>query len=203
MFLSSHHPAVQLKRAWRLIAIAAFFGMVISLGVSLLLPREYRADAQVLIIARSRSGVDPYTIAKSAERVGENIAAVMETDDFFQKVFAQTRYPIDRAYFENATDRVRRKRWTRAVNAQIVYGTGVLNVSAYGKMPESAKALASAVVDTLVAKGWEYVGGDVTIKAVNQPVARPFPARPNFVINLLIGSLLGALFASVAILRRG
>ena len=38
--------------------------------VSLLFPKQYSADSRVLIISRDRTGGDPYTQAKSAERIG-------------------------------------------------------------------------------------------------------------------------------------
>lgn len=202
MFFHSHHPWNILKRNRRLIFLAGGICAFASLLLTMLFPFEYRAEAQVLIISKSRAGVDPYTIAKSAERVGENLAAVMKTDDFFEKVM-QTVYPVDPTPFAQVPDRTRRKRWVRAFKARIVYGTGVLNVSAYGKTPESATALASGIVDTLAARGWEYVGGDVTIKVVNQPVATRFPARPNVFMNLFFGFLFGMALMGALAIRRG
>ena len=90
MFLQSTPFKVLVSR-YRLII---FSGLVVGLGLILfflilsfvrVMPLEYRADAQALIISQSRYGVDPYTAAKSAERVGENLIQVMKTDDFYQK----------------------------------------------------------------------------------------------------------------------
>ena len=63
---------------------------LLSLGVSLLLPHYYSAESRVIIISRDRSGIDPYTQAKSAERIGENLAQVMGTTDFYAKVVEET-----------------------------------------------------------------------------------------------------------------
>lgn len=76
-----------------------------SLLVSLLFPLEYRADAQALIISKSRYGVDPYTVVKSAERVGENLVQVIGTKDFYDKVMLQTGYSIDRTKFDNVSEK--------------------------------------------------------------------------------------------------
>jgi len=75
-----------LTKRWKLIVAVGLIFSVASLGVTMLFPLEYRADAEVFIISKSRYGVDPYTVVKSAERVGENIAQVMKTDDFLAKV---------------------------------------------------------------------------------------------------------------------
>lgn len=190
------------QRRWKLIFLAGVVFAVASLGVTLLFPRAYRADAQVLIISKSRYGVDPYTVVKSAERVGENIAEIMKTDDFFEKVSALRQYEFDREQFEQVSARTRRRRWQKALSGSVVYGTGVLNVSAYGSSPQAAAGLASAAVETLESKGWEYVGGDVTIRGVNRPAATRFPVRPNIFLNGLFGFFGGILLLSVIVARR-
>lgn len=193
-----------LNRRRRPLLVAALAGMALSLLVTaVFFPLEYRADAQVLIISKSRYGIDPYTIVKSAERVGENIAEVMKTTDFFEKVMAQGGYDIDQSKFQNVSERVKRKRWTKAVQGSVVYGTGVLNVAAYDRTPERAAALAAATVDTLASRAWEYVGGDVTIKVVNAPIVSRLPARPNLVVNALAGFAAGALAFAFWVMRRG
>ncbi len=202
MFLFPSHPSAVINKRWKAIfAVCVLFALG-SCGITALFPFEYRADAQVLIISKSRYGVDPYTVVKSAERVGENIAEVMKTDDFFEKVTLLRQYPFDRSVFEEVSPRVRRRRWQKAVSASVVYGTGVLNVGAYGRTPKAAVDLAGAVVETLETKGWEYVGGDVTIRAVNHPAATRFPARPNIFLNTFFGFLAGLLLMGTLVFRR-
>lgn len=180
-------------------------GVMCGLGailVTLLFPLEYRADAQVLIISKTRYGVDPYTVVKSAERVGENIAAVMRTDDFFNKVWEDADYKPDKTPFTSVPDRVKRKRWAKAIEPSVIYGTGVLTISGYGSTDRQAVAIAGAAANAIVAHGWEYVGGDVTLKVVNTPVATRFPVRPNAMMNGLLGFVAGAFLAAVVLARR-
>ena len=146
MFIISHNLPLLKKHTKFLLFFGLFFA-ALSLLITLFFPSFYRADAEVLIISTSRYGVDPYTVVKSAERVGENIAQIIRTDDFFAKVMRENNYAFDRTQFDNVNSRVRRKRWTRAIDANVVYGTGILQIGAYGKNPEEASALASAVVD--------------------------------------------------------
>lgn len=201
MFLT-RHPINRLKRRWRLLFVSGVITGLLSLLATLLFPLEYRADAQVLIISKSRYGVDPYTVVKSAERVGENIAQVVKTDDFFNKVVDNDQFVIERSRFEGVNERQRRRRWQRAVKSSVVYGTGILNVSAYHPDQARAVELAAAVVNTLAAKGWEYVGGDVTIKVVNQPLVTRWPARPNLFLNGLAGFLVGGLAMGALAIQR-
>lgn len=197
-----HHPARLLKKRAKVIGIAGLLVGLIALLVSLLMPLEYRADAQVLIISQSRYGVDPYTVVRSAERVGENIAQVMETDDFYQKVVSQSSFGLDTRRFENVPERTKRKRWIKAIDGSVVFGTGVMNVSAYHKDKNQARAFATAASRALVEKGWEYIGGDVTIKIVNNAVASKWPVRPNLLLNTLLGFLVGVLVMGAAIVGR-
>lgn len=168
---------------------------------TMLFPREYRADAQVLIISQTRSGVDPYTVVKSAERVGENIAAVMKTDDFQTKVRQQPGYTLDWSRFDALNERQRRRAWRRMIQGSVVFGTGVLNVSAFHTDPAEARALSGAAVEALSARGWEYVGGDVALKIVNAPIVTRFPVRPNIAVNAILGLIVGV-FAGVLIIYK-
>ena len=196
------HPIRTLKRQWKLVVSVGLVVALLSVGVSLLFPLQYRADAQVLIISKTRTGVDPYTTVKSAERVGENLAAVIETSDFYEKVRAQSGFAVDWSTFDSRSERKRRKLWTKTIDASVSYGRAILNISAYSRHGAEATQIAGAAARSLVEQGWEYVGGDVTIKVVNSPVVTKWPARPNFVANALFGFFAGMFVMSLAILRR-
>lgn len=184
--------------------LGAIIGAIIGAGLTFMFPLEYRADAEVYIISKSRYGVDPYTIIRSAERIGENIAQVMGTNDFYDKIMTNPNYTIDRSYFEGPeiTERVKRKRWQKAIQGSVVFGTGSLEVSAYSVSTTQALALAGAAVDTLARRGWEYVGGDVDIKIVNEPVVTRFPVRPNLVMNAGLGAAAAILLLALGLIRR-
>lgn len=201
MFLT-HSPYHLLQKRCRLLVFAGVLIGIAAVLASLIFPLEYRADAQVLVISKARYGVDPYTAVKSAERVGENLAQVTGSNDFFLKVMSQQGYDIDKSRFENVSERLKRKRWQKALDVSAVYGTGVLNVSAFSKDKAQAEQLAGAVSAAIVSAGWEYVGGDVGFKIVNEPVATRFPARPNLAVNFVLGFVIGAVLMAVVVLRR-
>lgn len=186
---------------WRFMVLLGLLVSVIAGGLTFLWPLQYRADAQVLIISKSRYGVDPYTVVKSAERVGENLVEIMKTDDFLVKVRATPGFNLDWSAFDTLNERQKRKAWPKMINGSVVYGTGVLNVSSYHQNPDTAKQLAGAVAQTLADKAWEYVGGDVILKVVNTPVATRFPVKPNPFMNAALGFVAGALLAALIIAR--
>ena len=188
-----HNPLERLHRRFKLIFLVGILVALLSVGFTFVFPLEYRADAQVLIISKSNSGIDPYTLVRSAERVGDNVIQVMKTDDFYQKVKAQKNYDIDWTVFESKGEREKRKLWQKTLVPSVVYGTGVLNISTFNTNSDTAVKLAAASADALVARGWEYVGGDVTMKVVNNPIATRWPVRPNLVLNALLGFVVGTL----------
>lgn len=198
----SLHAVKTLFSRWKLIIFVGVLFAVAGVLLSLLLPREYRADAQVLIISQSRFGVDPYTVVKSAERIGENIVQIVRTDDFYQKVMEQGADTIDQSQFDSLNETEKREKWQETVAPAVVYGSGLLNVSVFHTDPTEALDIARATVDTLKSRGWEYVGGDVIIREVNPPVVSENPVRPNIVLNALIAAFLGVLVISFAILKK-
>ena len=174
---------------------------LLSVLVSVFFPPYYSATTQVLIISRDRSGVDPYTQVKSAERIGENLAQVMKTTDFMNKVMSSGTATFDKTRWQGLTDRKLRKQWQRDVEGTMAYGSSLLNIKTFGRSQDDAKALAAAVTDTVSSRGWEYVGGDVAIKVVNDPLVSSWPTRPNNVMNAGVGLVLGLLLSSWWVLR--
>ncbi len=169
--------------------------------VSLFFPKQYMATSQVLIISRDKSGVDPYTQSKAASSIGANLAQVMKTTDFYNKVMNSNAFLFDRNQWQNLSDRDQRKKWTKDVQASMVYGSSLMNINVYSYSPEEAVNLSNAVGQTLAAQGWEYLGGDVAIKSVSVPLASSWFARPNILVNAVVGMLVGALISSLWVLR--
>lgn len=174
---------------------------VLSIVVSLFFPKQYSATSQALIIARDRTGVDPYTQARSAERIGANLAQVMNTTDFYNKVMNSSAYPFDREPWKNLTDRQQRKKWAKDVRATMVYGGSLMEINVYSYSQASAVNLSNAITQTLAAQGWEYLGGDVAIKVVSNPLASRWYARPNLFVNAAVGLLVGMLISGLWVLR--
>jgi capsular polysaccharide biosynthesis protein len=190
-----------LQKHIKLIIVWGIIFAIISAGVSFLFPVQYSADSQVLIISRDRTGVDPYTQAKSAQQIGGNLAQVMKTKDFYDKVMAAASYNFNRAAWQNLDDRQQRKKWAKDVQASMVYGTGIMNIKVYSYNQDEVTNLSSVITQTIASQGWEYLGGDVAIKVVSSPLVSRFPARPNYFLNGGIGFLIGILIAGLWVVR--
>lgn len=190
-----------LERHTKLIFLWGLVFAVLSAGASFLFPKQYLATSQVLIISRDRAGVDPYTQARSAERIGANLAQVMKTTDFYNKVINSNAFSFDRDQWKNLNDRAQRKKWAKDVRAVMVYGASLMNIQVYSYSQSEAINLSNAVTQTLAAQGWEYLGGDVAIKVVSNPLVSRWFARPNIFINLAVGLLVGILISSLWVLR--
>ena len=190
-----------LEKHAKLIFAWGFIFAVLSAGISFFFPKQYLATSQVLIISRDRAGVEPYTQARSAERIGANLAQVMKTTDFYNKVMSSNAYSFDRSKWQNLSDREQRKKWVKDVQANMVYGASLMSINAYSYSQAEAVNLANAITQTLAAQGWEYLGGDVAIKVVSNPLASRWIGRPNFLINAVVGLLVGILISGLWVLR--
>lgn len=189
-----------LLRHTKLILVWGILIAILSAAVSLLFPWQYSAESQVLIISRDRSGVDPYTQSKAAERIGENLAQVMQTDDFKAKVMEMPSATFDKTRWSNLTDRKQKKQWQKDVVGQMLYGTSLMKITVYSNQND-VLPLASAVTETLTTHGWEYVGGDVAIKTVNQPIVSQWITRPNIILNGVLGFLAGIVLSSAWVIK--
>ncbi len=179
----------------------ALFFAALSLAVSFLFPRYYSAESQVLLITRSITGADPYTQSRAAERLGENVAQALKTADFYGKVMNWPAAAFDKERWQKMSERQKRKNWQKDVRAEVVYGTGLLKLTVLSRGKKDALALSEAVTQSVVSRGWEYIGGDVAMKMVNSPLVSFLPARPNYVLNTLGGFVLGFLLASLKVER--
>ncbi|MFA6105277.1 MAG: Wzz/FepE/Etk N-terminal domain-containing protein [Patescibacteria group bacterium] len=190
-----------LRKHLNLLILWGVIVAVLAGAISFVFPLQYSAVSQVLIISRDRAGVDPYTQAKSAERIGENLAEVIKTTDFYDKVMESTAVSFDKDKWKNYSERQQRKNWQRDVKPETVYGTSLLKVTTYATTPDEVKNFCNAVVQTLTSRGWEYIGGDVVLKQVDNPLVSMFPNRPNVVANFLAGFVIGFLLSALWILK--
>lgn len=171
-----------------------FWGMVFAFifaAASLFFPWQYSAQSEVLIISRDSLNTDPYTQIKLSERIGENLTQIIKTSDFYNKVMEAPLANFNKTDWQALNERQQRKKWQKDARGEMVYGTSMMKISAYGSTKEDASALAGAVTQVLVTRGWEYIGNDVTIKIVSAPLASQFPSRPNFALNAIIGFATG------------
>lgn len=186
----------------RFIVLTAIIAMLAVLIVSAFFPLKYSATTRLLVIPKAALGVDPYTAVKSAERVNENLAQIIYTTSFFDRV-TKTAFGLDLAPF-NVSEIKKRRLWKNMISPQVLRGTALLSITVFHQDKEQAKNWASALAYVLQTQGFEYTGGQVDIKIVDTPILSRFPVKPNFVMNGLLGLIFGALLgAGWVVWKRG
>lgn len=178
----------------RFIILIAIIGMALVLIVSAFFPLKYSATTRLLIIPKASLGVDPYTAVKSAERVNENLAQIIHTTSFFERV-TRGNFNLDLTPF-NVSEIQKRKTWQKMVAPQVLRGTALLAVTVFHSDKEQAKNWAGAIAYVLQTQGFEYTGGNVDIKIVDAPILSRFPVQPNFIVNGLLGLIFGAILGA-------
>ncbi|MFA5413782.1 MAG: Wzz/FepE/Etk N-terminal domain-containing protein [Patescibacteria group bacterium] len=179
-----------LKHDWRTIFFITGGALALSLIFSLVQPFQYSAKTRILVIP-SGSGLDAYSALKSAEAIGENIAQVIYTTSFFDKV-VQNNSSIKNIW--STDENKKRKQWEKMIRAEVIYGTGMVDITVYHKDKEQASMLAFTIADVLSKEGRNYFGmPGLQITMVSSPLLSKYPVKPNILLNVFMGLLLGLL----------
>jgi len=190
-----HYGKIALK-SWKKILFFGLAAMLATIGLSLVQPLKYSSSIRMLIIQPANYNVDPYTAIRSSEQIGNNLAQVVYTTDFFRKVMdaGGSKFSIDPTYFPD-NDAKRRKLWSQMVSVRVENGTGLLNITVYHPDKNQATQVAQAIAYVMTNEGANYVGGTaLQIRLVDEPLVSRFPVKPNLAVNGFTGLLLGALF---------
>jgi len=167
-----------------------FIVLVLGIILSLIQPFEYSANVKFLVIQKSTVAYDAYSAAKSAEKIGKNLAQVIYSNSFFNKVL-NAGFGIDEKYFADEENK-KRKQWQQMIDADVVGETSVLTMTVYHKDKDQALKIAQAVTYVLSTQSAEYVGiGDIDLKMIESPLASRYVERPNFILNALVSIIVG------------
>lgn len=179
-----------LKNEWRTIFLITAGVVALSLILSLIQPFQYSAKTRLLVIPAS-GGMDAYSALKSAEKIGENISQIIYTTSFFDKVI-QERNDIENIW--SADETTKRKQWQKMIKTEVIYGTGMVDITVYHKDKEQASLIDRAIADVLSGEGRNYFGmPGLQITMVSSPLLSRYPVKPNLLLNLFMGLLLGLL----------
>jgi capsular polysaccharide biosynthesis protein len=184
-----------LAAGWKKIAVFAVVTALFGAAVSLAFPLEHSSTMRLLMIQRQLSDVDPYTAMKGAERISDNLAKIIYTTSFYGKVMAAG-FNIDESYFKQ-DDQQRRKQWSAMISTAVITGSGMLEVSVYHEDPAQATQIARAIAFVLTTEGEQYIGGELEVKLVDEPLASRWPTKPNIPGNAVTGLVLGGVAGAV------
>lgn len=193
--MQDSHYFEALADGWKRIVLFALVTAVFGAGLSFLFPLQYSSSMRLLIIQKQLSQTDPYTAIKASERISDNLAQIVYTTSFYDKVMG-SKFNIDQSVFK--TDETKkRKQWRDMIETRVIRGSGMLVVTVYHTDPAQATQIARAIAFVLTTEGWQYVGGgDLQVKLVDEPLQSRWPVKPNVPANAFMGFVLGIIAGS-------
>ncbi len=177
-----------LKR-WKKFLVAGVVALALAGLYIVVAPKDYRGKVILLVIQKYDQFSDALSASRAADRLTQTLASASSTSLFFQQVEASGlslgAWPLDEV--------ARQKIWQRDVVMETVPDVSMIVVKTFRPSQVEALNLAQAVAQTLVEKGSLYHGGgdSVSIRIVDEPqVSRSF-ARPDILLTLFFGFILG------------
>jgi len=181
-----------LKKYWKTVVLIVVIAVVLGFVFSIVQPLKYSATIELLIIQKQEQISDAYTAAKSVEKLSTNLAQVVYTNSFFDKVMSSG-FAIEDKFSKDEIKK--RKEWQKMISTEVAWETGMLKVVVYDTDKNQASQIAEAIAYVLATKGDEYhgAGKNVIIKTVDSVLLSRYPVKPNIPVNLLIALALGLL----------
>ncbi|NTW22224.1 hypothetical protein HGA34_01610 [Candidatus Falkowbacteria bacterium] len=168
--------------------------VLLAMAFTFLRPLEFRAQSRLLIIQNSQEGTDPFVAAKANEYLGGVLTKIVASNSFLEEVLASG-LNVDKDYFSN-DQRERAKTWQKMIAARSYGDLGVIEISVFHADKYQAEQVAQAVDLALKNKSSVFLGtGDkVEIRVIDQPIVSKWPVRPNIVLNMILGPVIGLIF---------
>src|SRR5688572_336259 len=134
----SHYLYV-FSRGWKKMLAVAVLTAMAGAGLSFLFPLQYSSSMRMLIIQKQLSATDPYTAIKASERISDNLAQIIYTTSFFEKVMG-AKFNIDQSVFKSEESK-KRKQWREMIETRVIRGSGMLVVTVYHTDPKQAEQI--------------------------------------------------------------
>jgi capsular polysaccharide biosynthesis protein len=179
--------ASKITRKFNAVVIITLLFILVGLGITLILPKQYKAEAQLVVLQKANPNIDSYTAQRSIDSNVNLLIDLVYTDVFFNNVTTEN-IDIKNAFPDNLKDR--RTLFARNVITRS-RGTGFISVDTYDESSELALNMNKVVVNKLVEQAQILVGETATIQTVNQPALYEGVGRPNILVNLLGSAILG------------
>jgi len=175
--------------SWHTILLVAAIGLFLGVVLSFIQPLEYSSTVRILI-TQELGTVDAYTASLSVERISEDLADIVYTTSFYEKVL-EAPYEIDLSYLENQENK-RREQWDEMISASVSRSSGLLTVRVYHEDIDQAEQIVNAVSYVLINEGWTYTSGsNIKVQLVDEALNSRWPVRPNIPVNAFSGLVLG------------
>lgn len=188
----------KIQRKFNTIVIITLLFTLIGLGITLILPKQYKAESQLVVLQKANPNIDSYTAQRSIDSNVNLLIDLVYTDVFFNN-FITENIEIKNLFPDNLRDR--RTLFARNILVRS-RGTGFISVDTYDKSSELALNMNKVVVNKLTQQAKSLLGETADIQVVNQPALYEGVGRPNIIINLFGSAILGFVVSIVYILGR-
>ena len=187
---------------WHTVIMFGLLGLVLALIVSFVQPLRYSSTVRLLILQDVGASVDAYTASRAEERIADNLSTILYTSTFFDQVM-DAGFDIDQTVFPD-DDSKTRKVWGDMVKATVARGSGLLSITAYHRDINEAEQIVRAIAVVLTERVDEYTsGGSVDVRLVDDPLNSRWPVKPNILVNILSGFVLGGFVGIGFVLLQG
>lgn len=188
----------KIQKKFNTVIIITLIFILVGVGVTLVIPKQYRGEAQLVVLQKSNPNIDSYTAQRSIDANVNLLINLVYTDVFFGNFIADN-VDIKNAFPENIEDR--RKLFARNILVRSK-GTGFVTVETYDYKSELALTMNKVVVNKIIEQARLILGDAASIQVVNQPALYEGVGRPNILINLFGSAILGFVISIAFVLTR-
>ncbi|MDO9399655.1 MAG: Wzz/FepE/Etk N-terminal domain-containing protein [bacterium] len=184
-----------LKKRKQTVSVIVLLTLLLAMVFTLVQPFKYGANLKVLVIQNFSANTDPYTASKSNEYLSNVLARVIYSNSFYNNILVSG-FSVNKIYFSGNVEK-QMKKWTKTINAKVINDSGIINVNVYHTNRAQAEQIAKAISYALQTKHTLYHGGgdNVKIKIIDEPFVSNFPVKPNVILNLSLGLIIGLFLA--------
>lgn len=182
-----------IKQNLHVLLIYIVIFIIIALALSLLTPIEYATTSQVLIIHKLAPNLDAYSAGRASEKLAQDLVKIISTTSFIAALAESQKINIDTLL--KGDEWQKRDEWHNKVSSTV--NGSILEITTYDTDPQKAIFINNAIIRTLLIKGEDFHGGgqEIKLKMINAPLSSRSPVRPNFILNIILGIILGGTVA--------
>jgi capsular polysaccharide biosynthesis protein len=188
----------KIQRKFNTVIIITLVFVLVGVGITLIIPKQYRGESQLVVIQTANPEIDSYTAQRSIDSKVDLLVNLVYTDTFFTSVVADN-VDIKNTFPEN----LKKRRIAFARNIIVKSkGTGFISVETYDSSSELALTMNKVVIDKLMEQAKVLLGETGNIQVVNQSSLYDGVGRPDILVNLLGSALLGFAIAIGYVIAR-
>lgn len=178
------------------VIIYTLFFTLISVGITLLLPKEYVSTSTLLLKQNLDLSQDPYTLERSIDNRIATLENLLYTDSTYSILVENNGLFKDE--FNVTGIEERRKAFKKDIKFK-AEGGGFFSTLVYNKDPKKSFEMSYALNTVLTRMVQDNISRDLSLQIVNAPFTKEDIGRPNMFLNVILGMGLGFLFGIISV----